>query len=202
MRRGRNRASYSDAVHSVPFSLRGVLDISCPRCSRFRARHSYFIFDLTPTIAVCDFCRFIFWRASCRGFRTSDLAFPGYRCALFRRPAPRNKPADLIRATLKSGIVTAYSVGGALVSMAIMEFSSAGPFIGLISASIFAAAGWWLGLLMTKHPLLAQIGMAAMEWLLLRHGCLFLAMGGAVQGEKASLARVQCGRINGETSRY
>jgi hypothetical protein len=30
----------------------------------------------------------------------------------------------------------------------------------LISASIFAAAAWWLGLLMTKHPLLAQIGMA------------------------------------------
>jgi hypothetical protein len=44
--------------------------------------------------------------------------------------------------------------------MAIMEFSSAGPVISLISASIFAAAAWWLGLLMTKHPLLAQIGMA------------------------------------------
>jgi hypothetical protein len=41
-----------------------------------------------------------------------------------------------------------------------MEFTSAGPFIGLISATICAAAGWWLGLLMTKHPLLAQVGMA------------------------------------------
>jgi hypothetical protein len=30
----------------------------------------------------------------------------------------------------------------------------------LISASIFAAAAWWLGLIMTKHPLLGQIGMA------------------------------------------
>ena len=67
-------------------------------------------------------------------------------------------PADLIRATLKSGIVTGYSLAGALVSMAIMEFSSAGPFIGLISAAIFAAAAWWLGLVMTKHPLLAQMG--------------------------------------------
>ena len=72
-------------------SVCGVLDISCSRCSRFRARHSYFIFDLAPTIAICDFCRFIFWRASCRGLRTSGLAVPSYRCAFFRQPAPRNK---------------------------------------------------------------------------------------------------------------
>jgi O-antigen/teichoic acid export membrane protein len=80
------------------------------------------------------------------------LCFVGRRLAI--------SPADLIRATQKSGIVTGYSVGGALLSMGIMEFSSAGPVIGLISASICAAAGWWLGLLMTKHPLLAQVGMA------------------------------------------
>jgi hypothetical protein len=80
------------------------------------------------------------------------LCFVGRRLAI--------SPADLIRATQKSAIVTGYSVGGALVSMAIMEFSSAGPVIGLISASICAAAAWWLGLLMTKHPLLAQVGMA------------------------------------------
>jgi O-antigen/teichoic acid export membrane protein len=80
------------------------------------------------------------------------LFFVGRRLAL--------TPADLIRAILKSGIVTGYSVGGALVSMAIMEFSSAGPVIRLVSASIFAAAAWWLGLLMTKHRLLGLIGMA------------------------------------------
>jgi O-antigen/teichoic acid export membrane protein len=81
------------------------------------------------------------------------LFFVGRRLAI--------TPVDFIGATLKSGIVTGYSVGGTLVSMAIMEFSSAGPVISLISASIFAAAAWWLGLLMTKHPLLAQIGMAS-----------------------------------------
>jgi O-antigen/teichoic acid export membrane protein len=69
-------------------------------------------------------------------------------------------PADLMRATVKSGIVTGYTVGGALVSMVIMEFSSGGPVIGLVSASIFAAAAWWLGLLMTKHRLLGVIRMA------------------------------------------
>ena len=40
-------------------------------------------------------------------------------------------PADLIRATLKSGIVTACSIAGVLVSMAFIEFSSAGPIVGL-----------------------------------------------------------------------
>ena len=80
------------------------------------------------------------------------LLFVGRRLAI--------RPADLIRATIKSGIVTGYSVGGALVSMAITEISSAGPFIGLFSATIFTASAWWLGLVMTKHPLLGQIGMA------------------------------------------
>lgn len=70
-------------------------------------------------------------------------------------------PADLIRATLKSGIVTACSIAGVLVSMAIIEFSSAGPIVGLFSAGVSAAAAWWLGLVMTKHPLLAQIRLAA-----------------------------------------
>jgi hypothetical protein len=63
-------------------------------------------------------------------------------------------------ATLKSGIVTGYSVSSTFVTMHDLEFSSPGPVIRLISASILAAAAWWLGLVMTKHRLLAQIGMA------------------------------------------
>jgi O-antigen/teichoic acid export membrane protein len=69
--------------------------------------------------------------------------------------------AELFRATLRSGIVTACSVAGVLVSMTIIEFSSAGPIAGLFSAGVLAAAGWWLGLVMMKHPLLAQIRLAA-----------------------------------------
>ena len=70
-------------------------------------------------------------------------------------------PADLIRATLKSGIVTACSTAGVLGSMAISEFSSAGPIVGLFLAGVCAVAGWGLGLVTTKHPLLAQIRLAA-----------------------------------------
>ena len=55
-------------------------------------------------------------------------------------------PADLIRATLKSGIVTACSIAGVLGSMAIIEFSSAGPIVGLFLAGVSAAAGWVVGI--------------------------------------------------------
>ena len=65
--------------------------------------------------------------------------------------------ADIIRATLKSGFVTACSIAAVLVSMAIIEFSGAGPIVGLLSASASAAAGWGLGLVMTNHPVLAHI---------------------------------------------
>jgi O-antigen/teichoic acid export membrane protein len=68
---------------------------------------------------------------------------------------------DLLRATLRSGIVTACSIVGTLAGMAITEVSSAGLMSGLILAGIFAATGWWLGLVVTSHPLLAQIRSAA-----------------------------------------
>jgi hypothetical protein len=55
--------------------------------------------------------------------------------------------ADIVRATLRSGIATACGFVGVLGSMAIAEFSLTGPMSGLNLACIFAAAGWcWLGL--------------------------------------------------------
>jgi O-antigen/teichoic acid export membrane protein len=81
------------------------------------------------------------------------LYFIGRRLAI--------RPADLVRAALSSVIVTACTVAGVLGSVAITEFSSAGRIIVLISAAAFAAAGWIIGLLITKHPLLAQVRVAA-----------------------------------------
>ena len=66
-------------------------------------------------------------------------------------------PSDLLRATKKSGIVTACSTGGALVGIAIGELSQGGQVAGLLLAGVFAASGWWLGLMTTKHPLLEQM---------------------------------------------
>jgi O-antigen/teichoic acid export membrane protein len=81
------------------------------------------------------------------------LYFIGRRLAI--------RPAELIRATQRSGIVTACSTAGVLVSIAIMRTGSFGAVVELFSGVIFAAAGWWLGLVMTKHPLLIQVRSAA-----------------------------------------
>jgi O-antigen/teichoic acid export membrane protein len=63
---------------------------------------------------------------------------------------------DLIRATLKSGIVTACSATGAMVTVASHGFTFTIPPFGLLGAGVASACGWYVGLLITKHPLLAQ----------------------------------------------
>ena len=68
--------------------------------------------------------------------------------------------ADLVRATVRSGIVAACSIIAILVSMAIIEIIKYGPVVGLFSACAAGAAGWVLGLIMTDHPLLVQIRLA------------------------------------------
>ena len=69
--------------------------------------------------------------------------------------------ADLVRASLKSAIVTACSTAGVLLALAINQFSDAHPVAELVAAGIFASVGWWLGLIVVKHPLLVQIRSAA-----------------------------------------
>jgi O-antigen/teichoic acid export membrane protein len=71
------------------------------------------------------------------------------------------RPAELVHAMLRSGIVTVCSIAGVLVSMAITDLGFIGQLSGLLLAGILAAAGWWLGLVMTKHPLLVQMRSAA-----------------------------------------
>jgi O-antigen/teichoic acid export membrane protein len=70
-------------------------------------------------------------------------------------------PGDLLRAMRTSAIVTSCSITGVLVSMAISQFGFSGQAAGLLLAAACAAAGWWVGLVTTKHPLLAQIRLAA-----------------------------------------
>lgn len=68
--------------------------------------------------------------------------------------------ADIISATLRSGVVTACSITAVLVSMVVIDFRSTGPFLELLLASVAGAGGWCLGLVMTNHPLMAQIRLA------------------------------------------
>jgi hypothetical protein len=67
---------------------------------------------------------------------------------------------DLARATRKSAVVTACSCGAVMVCAAGNRFnlSLSAPMFG--AAAIAAAGGWWLGLVLTRHPLLARLGSA------------------------------------------
>jgi O-antigen/teichoic acid export membrane protein len=68
---------------------------------------------------------------------------------------------DIMRASLKSGIVTACTIVGVLTGILIADFTASGPFSELMLAGIFAAGGWWLGLAVTAHPLLGHLRLAA-----------------------------------------
>jgi O-antigen/teichoic acid export membrane protein len=67
------------------------------------------------------------------------------------------RPADLLRATLKSAIVTFCSAACVLTCAAMIESGLVGPAAGLFLAGISAAAGWWFGLVLTEHLLLAHV---------------------------------------------
>lgn len=65
-------------------------------------------------------------------------------------------PMDLVHATFKSFIVTIFCVAGIVLGMKVTTHN-AGPVVSLITAGIFAFAGWWLGLVTTNHTLLVRV---------------------------------------------
>jgi O-antigen/teichoic acid export membrane protein len=69
-------------------------------------------------------------------------------------------PTDLFRAMRKSAVVTAWSCAGIVLSLVVNRFTFAAPVIALLGACITGLAGWYLGLVTTSHPLLAQIRLA------------------------------------------
>jgi len=71
--------------------------------------------------------------------------------------------AELLRATLKSSIVTASSCAGVMVSVAVNGFSFRLPALGFLAAAITGLTGWGLGLAITGHPLLARLRSATRD---------------------------------------
>jgi O-antigen/teichoic acid export membrane protein len=71
------------------------------------------------------------------------------------------RPSDLLRATVKSVIVTATCAASILLSLTILKYSGGGPVAELFLAGTFALVGWWFGLLLASHPLLAKLRAAA-----------------------------------------
>jgi O-antigen/teichoic acid export membrane protein len=67
-------------------------------------------------------------------------------------------PGELARALLKSAVVTsATACGAAGCAATLAEIGIAASFVGLILASCVAMLCWWLGLTLTRHPLLHQL---------------------------------------------
>ena len=70
-------------------------------------------------------------------------------------------PLDLFRATFKSALVTLCCTTGAMMSILMVKFDFIGPILQLLLGGTFGLIGWILGLIMTKHPLLVHIRIAA-----------------------------------------
>jgi O-antigen/teichoic acid export membrane protein len=68
---------------------------------------------------------------------------------------------DLFRATFKSGIVALFSSFGAAVCAAMVEYGLLRPILGLGFACICAATCWLLSMVVTEHPLLPRLQLAA-----------------------------------------
>jgi len=68
---------------------------------------------------------------------------------------------DIARSLLKSGMVAAATASGAAGCAALIEVGMVTPLVGLILAFFSAALCWWLGLALTKHPLLHHLYLAA-----------------------------------------
>jgi O-antigen/teichoic acid export membrane protein len=71
------------------------------------------------------------------------------------------RPTEMVRATRKSGMVTACTIAGAMAGIASAELILDGQLFKLLCGGILAALGWTLGLFMTNHPLLTQVRLAA-----------------------------------------
>lgn len=70
-------------------------------------------------------------------------------------------PRDLARALLKSGIVTIITGSGVASCAALIHAGIVTSLVGLIASFIAAALCWWLGLVLTAHPLLQRVQVAA-----------------------------------------
>lgn len=92
------------------------------------------------------------------------------------------RPADFLRATLKSAIVTFCSAACVLICAAMIEAGLVGPTAGLFLAGISAAAGWWLGMALTEHPLQAHVRAAV-------GGIAFAVQGALLAGLHTRTAR-------------
>lgn len=71
------------------------------------------------------------------------------------------RSSDLVRATFKSGIVALCTSAAAALFASMVEFGMLGPFLGLGLACASATICWLVGMVVTEHPLLPWLQVAA-----------------------------------------
>jgi O-antigen/teichoic acid export membrane protein len=117
------------------------------------------LISLPPSLLVIFVASFFGVRAvAASAFLTLPFQVAVALYFISRRLAIR--PTELVRAMLKSGIVTACSAAGVMLVVAINDFSFAVPMLGFLGSGVAGVAGWCLGLTITTHPLLAQMRLA------------------------------------------
>lgn len=75
---------------------------------------------------------------------------------------------DIARVLRKSSFVTAATALGVAGCAALTEAGILTSLAGLVLAFLAAALCWWLGLLLTGHPLLRQLHFLQLVWPALR----------------------------------
>ncbi len=73
------------------------------------------------------------------------------------------RAAELLRAMRKSAVVLVVSAAGVMAVTAAEASRFTSPVIGLAAGTLGAMAGWYVGLLLTQHPLLDQIRVLARD---------------------------------------
>jgi O-antigen/teichoic acid export membrane protein len=95
--------------------------------------------------------------------------------------------AELLRATLKSGLVTACSCAGVMVAVAFNDFSFTLPALGFLAAAATGLTGWGLGLAITGHRLLPHLRSAARDIPFAMPRLPFLRLAGAMRSARKSV---------------
>jgi O-antigen/teichoic acid export membrane protein len=117
------------------------------------------LISLPPSLLVIFIASFFgVWAVAASAFLTLPLQASVALWFVGRRLAFTG--GDLLRATLKSGIVTVFSCAGAMVSVAFNDFNFNVSVIGFIGAATAGLVGWFLGLIITQHPLREYVRVA------------------------------------------
>lgn len=97
------------------------------------------------------------------------------------------RPVDLLDAVRKSAIVTVVSASGTMVSVTMNGFDFAVPLMGFIGAGGCGLAGWLLGLVVTRHPLLIQMRLAGKDLVSLAPSVLGRLRAAGSEGKSSSV---------------